>query len=66
MAVAIIGLVTIVNLRGVKESGAVFSVPTYFFLGMMFLTLIVGFYRWATGTLGVVTGVGSPWTAAAP
>ena len=66
MAVAIIGLVTIVNLRGVKESGAVFSVPTYFFLGMMFLTLIVGFYRWATGTLGVVTGVEFAVEAAAP
>jgi amino acid transporter len=57
MAVGIIALVTIVNLRGVKESGAVFSIPTYFFLVMMGLTLAFGFYRYATGTLGVVTGV---------
>ncbi len=57
MAVTVIAFMTIVNLRGVKESGAIFSVPTYFFLGMMFLTLGIGFYRWATGTLGEVTGV---------
>ena len=66
MAVGIIAFMTIVNLRGVKESGAVFSVPTYFFLGMMFLTLGVGFYRWATGTLGTVTGVEFAVEAAAP
>ena len=57
MAVGIIAIITIINLRGVKESGTVFSIPTYFFLAMMFLTLGVGFYRWATGTLGTVTGV---------
>ena len=53
IAVSVIAFMTIVNLRGVRESGAIFAVPTYFFLGMMFITLAVGFYRWATGTLGV-------------
>ena len=57
MAVTIIAFITIINLRGVKESGSLFSIPTYFFLVMMGLTLAVGFYRYATGTLGVVTGV---------
>ncbi len=57
MAVAIIAFITVINLRGVKESGSLFSIPTYFFLVMMGLTLAVGFYRYATGTLGVVTGV---------
>ncbi len=57
MAVGIIAFVTIINLRGVRESGAIFAIPTYFFLVMMGLTLLIGFYRWATGTLGVVTGV---------
>jgi amino acid transporter len=66
MAVAIIAAVTIVNLRGVKESGTIFSIPTYFFLAMMILTLGVGFYRWATGTLGTVTGVEFAVEAAAP
>ena len=57
MAVAIIAFITVINLRGVKESGSLFSIPTYFFLVMMGLTLAFGFYRYATGTLGVVTGV---------
>ena len=47
-------LVMLVNLRGVKESGATFAIPTYFFLVMMFLTVIVGFVRYLTGTLGTV------------
>jgi len=57
LALAVIFVMTVVNLRGVKESGSIFAVPTYFFLGTMFLTLVVGLYRYATGTLGVVTGV---------
>ncbi len=57
IAVAVIILMTVVNLRGVKESGRIFAVPTYFFLSVMFLTLGVGFFRFATGTLGVVEGV---------
>ena len=57
MAVAVIVFLTVVNLRGVKESGRVFAVPTYFFLGMMFVTLLVGFIRFLTGTLSPVTGV---------
>ena len=52
--------------RGVRESGTIFAVPTYFFLGMMFLTLGVGFFRWATGSLGTVTGVEFVTETAAP
>lgn len=47
----------IINLRGVKESGRVFAIPTYFFVTMMFITLIIGFFRYATGSLGAVSGV---------
>jgi len=57
IAVGVIILMTIVNLRGVKESGRIFAIPTYFFLATMFLTLAIGFYRYITGTLGVVEGV---------
>ncbi|MDX2161274.1 MAG: APC family permease [bacterium] len=57
IAVFVIIFMTVVNLRGVRESGRVFAVPTYFFLGMMFLTLLVGFARTATGTLPQITGV---------
>jgi len=46
-----VDVMTVVNLRGVKEAGRIFAVPTYFFLGMAFLMLIVGVIKFATGTL---------------
>lgn len=57
MALLVILIMTLVNLRGVKESGTIFAIPTYFFLATMLLTLSVGMVRYFTGTLGVVTGV---------
>lgn len=56
-AIGLIAIITLVNLRGVKESGTAFSIPTYFFLTMAALVLIAGFWRWITGTLQPVTGV---------
>jgi amino acid transporter len=44
----------LVNLRGVKESGITFAIPTYFFLVMMYINIIVGFIRFFSGTLGSV------------
>jgi amino acid transporter len=44
----------IINLRGVRESGAAFAIPTYFFMAMMFLTVGVAFVRHLTGSLGSV------------
>ena len=43
--------IMVINLRGVKESGAAFAVPTYFFVLMMFLTVGIGLFRYLTGTL---------------
>src|SRR6185295_17168554 len=57
LTVGIIIFMTIVNLRGVKESARLFAIPTYFFLGMMFLTIGVGFFKAITGTLPTVTDV---------
>jgi len=57
LTVGIIIVMTIINMRGVKESARLFSVPTYFFLFTIALTLIIGFYRMSTGTLGVVSGI---------
>jgi len=54
LAVLFLVLIAIANLRGVKESGNTFAAPTYFFLGMTVLTVIVGFFRHFTGTLGTV------------
>jgi amino acid transporter len=55
LSVGLLGLIAIANLRGVKESGNIFALPTYFFLAMTSLTVAVGFIRYLSGTLGVVT-----------
>lgn len=54
IAVAMILLIMLINLRGVKESGITFAIPTYFFLAMMFITVIIGFIRFFAGNLGMV------------
>ncbi|MCK6538917.1 MAG: APC family permease [Anaerolineales bacterium] len=54
MSVAAVFLIMLINLRGVKESGVAFSIPTYFFIAMMFITVGAGLARHLTGTLGVV------------
>ena len=51
LAVAFVALVMIANLRGVKESGALFAVPTFFFVAMMALTVGTALVRLALGTL---------------
>lgn len=44
-----ITFIAIMNLRGVKESGALFAIPTYGFIACLLPLLAVGFIRWATG-----------------
>ena len=57
IAVGIVFFMMLINLRGVKESGITFAIPTYFFLVIMIFTLAAGFYKYLTGSLGMVTGV---------
>jgi amino acid transporter len=52
VAVGLILLIMLANLRGVRESGAAFAIPTYIFLATTFLMVGVGFLRYLTGTLG--------------
>jgi amino acid transporter len=54
LSVGLLGLIAIANLRGVKESGNTFAAPTYFFLTMTVLTVVAGFIRYLSGTLGAV------------
>ncbi len=42
--------VTIANLRGVRESGRLFTVPTYWFIGSLFLLIVAGLHRVVSGT----------------
>lgn len=55
LAVIFILFIMLMNLRGVKESGAAFAIPTYFFITLMFLTVGIGIVRlFGMGTLGIV------------
>src|SRR5918994_5244866 len=54
ISVAAVFIIMLINLRGVKESGIAFSVPTYFFIVTLFITVGTGLIRHFTGTLGVV------------
>jgi len=54
IAVGFVLFVMLINLRGVRESGTVFAIPSYFFLGMISLTAIVGLVRHFAGSLGTV------------
>jgi amino acid transporter len=45
MCLGILLLITIVNLRGVKEAGGVFMIPTYLFVGTLLITILLGVFR---------------------
>ena len=45
-----IALITIANLRGLRESGNIFAVPTYLFVGLALAIVAIGVVRIATGT----------------
>ena len=44
----------VINLRGVRESGAAFAIPSYFFIAMMLFMIGTGFFRILTSSLGTV------------
>ena len=48
-AVGIIVVITLLNLRGIKESGALFAVPVYFFMLSIFVMIGVAIVRLAMG-----------------
>ena len=43
--IAFIAIITLLNLRGIRESGSIFAVPTYVFLVGIALMLLIGFAR---------------------
>ncbi|MFF0477483.1 APC family permease [Streptomyces sp. NPDC004284] len=44
-AIAVIVLLTLMNLRGVKESGSLFAIPTYVFVAGVFIMIAWGAWR---------------------
>jgi amino acid transporter len=59
LCLAILALITLVNLRGVRESGMAFVIPTYLFVGSLLMVL-------ALGTVKVLLADGPPEPAVAP
>src|SRR5215472_15589750 len=49
--VSFIALIAFANLRGVRESGRVFAVPTYLFVGTFAVMVATGLWRWLLGDL---------------
>ncbi|MEO6317213.1 MAG: amino acid permease [Acidimicrobiales bacterium] len=54
IALFFVALIAYGNLRGVKESGKVFAIPTYFFIVNMAALLGIGLYKYLAGDLAVV------------
>ena len=51
LGVAFIALITIGNLRGIREAGVVFAGPTYFYALSVLGILVIGFFRVITGDI---------------
>ncbi|MGC8838138.1 MAG: APC family permease [Anaerolineae bacterium] len=64
LAVGLIAFITLVNLRGVRETGRVFAVPTYFFIFTLFTLLGTGLVR--ALLFGEPRGASPAWAALPP
>src|SRR5712671_1068961 len=45
MCLAVLVILTMVNLRGVKEAGSAFEAPTYVFVGTLAVVILIGLYK---------------------
>ncbi len=59
LCLVILAVIVVVNLRGVKESGFVFMLPTFLFVGTLLATVVVGIFH-------TIAAHGHPVPVAAP
>src|SRR6202166_4519068 len=59
MCLGVLAILTIVNLRGIKEAGTAFIAPTYLFVGTLVIVILVGLYK-------VVASGGHPMAVVPP
>jgi len=45
LCLAILTILTLINMRGVKDTGSTFLIPTYLFIGTLLLVIVVGAFR---------------------
>lgn len=60
LAVGLVFLIAMGNLRGVRESGTLFSIPTYGFVFILSFTIIFGIVKVLTGDDPNIFAVGTP------
>lgn len=63
ICLAAILTVLVVNLRGVRESGRVFAIPTYLFIGSILIMIVAGLGQIFLGMIPSLAGGTSPNTA---
>ena len=51
LAIVFVVMIAFANLRGIREAGKVFALPTYFFIANMAALIVYGLFRYATGDL---------------
>lgn len=66
LALTFVGLLTLANLRGAKEAGTIFAVPTYAFVVTVFVMLAMGVGRCAVGSCPVAVSAGTSLESIAP
>ncbi|MBX3049175.1 MAG: APC family permease [Anaerolineales bacterium] len=54
VALVLITLITLINLRGVRESGSLLAVPSFLFIALSVLTIGVGLFKALTHSLGTL------------
>lgn len=59
MCLLVLAILTVVNLRGVREAGSAFVAPTYFFVGTLTIVILIGLYK-------VIISGGHPVALVAP
>ena len=64
IALGFVALIMVGNLRGVRESGRIFAVPTYFFIVSILGMLGLGAWRYFTGAIAPPHELAHPATAA--
>jgi amino acid transporter len=68
LSLALVVVLMVGNLRGIRESGRLFAAPTYFFIVTMLMLIGVGIWRMATGSVDVAAaaapgGIGTTATS---
>jgi len=51
LCLGFVAVLMVGNLRGIRESGRIFAVPTYFFVGSIAILILGGLFRYLTGAI---------------